>query len=159
MVSYFQMMANRSSGPLHPGVLKIPDGLPNCLAGFSFVFTGNFNELGREEISDLAKKYGGKVVSAPSKRTSFVVVGENPGPGKIEKIKDYQLKCLTEEQFYKLIESQPAKTDEGHILAEQPLIPPARKYEPQKLTSISKLKEINDIVEAPQEKDTRFAGI
>jgi replication factor C subunit 1 len=143
------MMSHRSSAPLHPGVLKVPDGLPNCLAGFSFVFTGEFSELGREEIADLAKRYGGKVVSAPSKRTSFVVVGANPGPGKIEKIKGYNLKALSEEQFYKLIENQPAKTEEGHVFPEQPLVP--LNFKPTTPEALS--KPLNPFI--IEEKDAR----
>lgn len=125
----------------------MPEGLPNCLAGFSFVFTGSFMELGRDEMLDFAKRYGAKVVSVPSKRTSFVVLGDNPGPSKIEKAKEHHLKCLTEEQFYKLVKSQPAKTDEGHPLPNQPLLDhPPPKAAPKELLAeaASKLQKMPD---------------
>lgn len=72
--------------------------------------------MSREEIQDLAKRYGGKATTSPSGKTSFVVVGEDPGAGKIEKAKQLKLSLLKEEQFYKLIQTMPRRSDDGHVI-------------------------------------------
>ena len=54
------MKAARMAGPGAPGSKAIPEPLsPDCLAGLSFVFTGELSSLSRDEAVDLAKKYGG----------------------------------------------------------------------------------------------------
>ena len=57
------------------------EGKPQTLAGLTFVLTGTLTELrmSREEAADALKAYGAKVSSSVSKKTSFVVVGDNPG--------------------------------------------------------------------------------
>ncbi|KAJ3262664.1 hypothetical protein HK103_000193 [Boothiomyces macroporosus] len=82
-----------------------PIGSPNCLAGLTFVFTGDLASLSREDSTDIIKRYGGKVTTAPSKKTSYVVVGQDPGPKKMEKIADLKLKTLNEDEFYDFINS------------------------------------------------------
>lgn len=61
--SWAAVQAARASGPAAPGSKAIPDGAPNCLAGLTFVFTGELSSLGREEAQDLAKRFGGCVAS------------------------------------------------------------------------------------------------
>lgn len=41
----------------------------------------------REEAVDLIKKYGGKVTQSISKNTSYVVIGQDAGPSKLEKVR------------------------------------------------------------------------
>ena len=48
------------------------------------------------------------MTSAPSKKTDFVVVGENPGPSKMEKIEALGLRVLVEDEFLELIRSKSA---------------------------------------------------
>lgn len=56
------MKASRAAGPSNPGSKEIPVPKdPNCLAGLSFVFTGELSSLAREEAVELAKRYGGYV--------------------------------------------------------------------------------------------------
>ena len=53
------MKAARSAGPAAPGSKEIPIPQdPNCLAGLSFVFTGELSSLSRDEAVELAKRYG-----------------------------------------------------------------------------------------------------
>ena len=55
------MKAGRA-GPSAPGSKEIPvPEDPNCLAGLSFVFTGELSSLSRDEAVELAKRYGGCV--------------------------------------------------------------------------------------------------
>ncbi|KAK3088984.1 DNA replication factor C complex subunit Rfc1, partial [Teratosphaeriaceae sp. CCFEE 6253] len=69
----------------------VPQGADNCLAGLAFVFTGQLQRIGREQGQALVKQYGGKVTSAPSSKTSYVVLGEDAGPKKLETIKKFGL--------------------------------------------------------------------
>lgn len=106
----------KEAGPAMPGSKEIPVGKPNCLAGITFVFTGELSSIGREEAQNLAKRYGAKVTGAPSSKTNFVVVGENAGPSKLEKIKNYRLATLDEDGFLNLIKEKsqgPIKLDDA----------------------------------------------
>jgi replication factor C subunit 1 len=95
-----------NSGPSAPGSKPIPEGEPNCLAGLSFVFTGELSSLARDEAIDLAKRFGGRVVGQPSSVTSYVVLGENAGPAKLAAIKKRSLRTLDEDGFLGLIGSR-----------------------------------------------------
>jgi replication factor C subunit 1 len=61
-------------------------GKPGCLAGLVFVVTGVLETIEREEANSLIKHCGGRVTSSVSRNTSYVVVGDEPGPAKIEKV-------------------------------------------------------------------------
>lgn len=86
----------------------IPTGQDNCLSGLSFVFTGQLQRLGRDQGQNLVKQYGGKCMAAPSKKTSYVVLGEDAGPKKLQVIKDNGLKVINEEGLFALISRLPA---------------------------------------------------
>ncbi|CDO76341.1 hypothetical protein BN946_scf185011.g5 [Trametes cinnabarina] len=101
--NWYAMKAARA-GPSHPGSKEIP--VPkdlNCLAGLSFVFTGELSSLSRDEAIELAKRYGGRVVGQPSSKTSYVVVGADAGPSKLKAIEKNKLKTLDEDGFLNLI--------------------------------------------------------
>jgi BRCT domain type II-containing protein len=51
--------AARAAGPKNPGSKEIPVGKPNCLAGLTFVFTGELESLGRDDAAELVKRYSG----------------------------------------------------------------------------------------------------
>ncbi|KAI0352482.1 DNA replication factor C, large subunit [Trametes cingulata] len=92
------------AGPSNPGSKELPVPKdPNCLAGLSFVFTGELSSLSRDEAVELAKRYGGRVVGQPSSRTSYVVVGSDAGPSKLKAIEKNKLKTLDEDGFLQLI--------------------------------------------------------
>nr|CAD7395463.1 unnamed protein product [Timema cristinae] len=61
-------------------------GKPNCLSKLVFVVTGELDSLDREEAVALIQQHGGKVTSSVSRNTSYLVVGDDPGPSKIEKV-------------------------------------------------------------------------
>ncbi|CAG8476550.1 8579_t:CDS:10 [Dentiscutata erythropus] len=91
---------------------EIPEGAENCLFGKTFVFTGDLETLSREDSQDLVKRYGGKVTATPSSRTTYVVVGDNPGPKKLEKIKQHNIPTLNEDELLDLIKNAPAQSAE-----------------------------------------------
>jgi DNA ligase (NAD+) len=75
------------------------------LDGKTFVFTGTLENRSREQAEGLVRAYGGKAGSTVSKKTSYVVVGADPG-SKFEKAKSLGVPILDEAAFEKLL---PAK--------------------------------------------------
>lgn len=75
-------------------------GMP--LAGRSFVLTGSLDQFTRQDATELIETLGGRVSSSVSKKTDYVVVGENPG-AKYEKAVKLGLTILREPEFAKLI--------------------------------------------------------
>ena len=95
------------------GTADLPNGADNCLAGLSFVFTGVLETLQRETGQELVKRYGGKVTGAPSKKTSFVVLGSEAGPKKLETIREIGLKTIDERGLFELIQRLPPNGGDG----------------------------------------------
>lgn len=89
--------------PPAAGSKELPVGADNCLAGLTFVFTGLLETISREEGQELVKKYGGKVTGAPSGKTSYVVLGSDAGPSKLEKIANLKIKTINEDGLFALI--------------------------------------------------------
>lgn len=73
------------------------------LAGKAFVFTGEMKELTRQQAAGEVKNVGGKVVSAVSAKTDFVVVGDAPG-SKYNKALKLNVPVLNESQFLTLLQ-------------------------------------------------------
>jgi DNA ligase (NAD+) len=71
-------------------------------AGMTFVFTGTLAKRSREEAEALVASHGGKAGGSVSKKTSYVVVGTDPG-SKFEKAKSLEVPILDEAQFDKLL--------------------------------------------------------
>ena len=69
------------------------------------VFTGDLSGFTREEAAHKIKLLGADVNTCISKKTDFVIIGKNPGPSKIDKINELQIKTISEEVFMKMIES------------------------------------------------------
>jgi DNA ligase (NAD+) len=83
------------------------------LAGMSFVFTGALPRRSREEVGAEVVANGGKVVSSVSKKTSYVVVGADPG-SKYDQAKSLGVTILDEDQFDQLLEGKlPASSGAG----------------------------------------------
>jgi DNA ligase (NAD+) len=74
-------------------------------AGMTFVFTGTLAKRTREEAEALVISHGGKPGNSVSKKTTYVVVGEDAG-SKLDKAKDLGVTILTEAQFEKLINAK-----------------------------------------------------
>ncbi|KAH9907914.1 replication factor RFC1 C terminal domain-containing protein [Xylariomycetidae sp. FL2044] len=102
-----------NSGPPPNPTADIPEGEPDCLAGLTFVFTGQLSTIAREEAQALVKRYAGKVTGAPSSKTSYVVLGGDAGPSKLAKIKEHGIKTINEEGLFELIRRLPAYGGSG----------------------------------------------
>jgi DNA ligase (NAD+) len=61
----------------------------------TFVITGTLSGFTRQEAKEFIESHGGKVIGSVSKRTSYLVVGENPG-SKFGKAKDIGIRILDE---------------------------------------------------------------
>ena len=83
----------------------------NLLEGQSVVISGVFSVHSRDEYKDIIEKHGGKNVGSISKKTSFILAGENMGPSKLEKAQALGIKIMSETEFLSMIESQPASQE------------------------------------------------
>lgn len=72
------------------------------LAGLTFVLTGTLPTLKRDEAKEMIEKRGGKCSGSVSKKTSYVVAGEEAG-SKLTKANELGVPVLTEEQFLQMI--------------------------------------------------------
>lgn len=73
------------------------------LAGKSIVISGTFNKHSRDEYKDIIERNGGKNVGSISKKTSFVLAGENMGPAKLEKAATLGIPIIDEDTFLEMI--------------------------------------------------------
>ena len=72
------------------------------LSGKTFVLTGTLQNMTRDEAGAIIKSHGGKTSSSVSKKTSFVLAGENAG-SKLDKAQDLGVIILTEDDFLGMI--------------------------------------------------------
>ncbi len=77
----------------------------HTLQGLSFVVTGTLVHYSRQEIKEVIENLGGKVTDSVSKKTSYVLVGENPG-SKAEKAKTLAIPILNEQDFERLLKER-----------------------------------------------------
>ena len=75
----------------------------NILEGKSIVVSGVFAKHSRDEYKAMIETHGGKNVGSVSKKTSFILAGENMGPEKRKKAESLGVEILTEEQFLEII--------------------------------------------------------
>ncbi len=73
------------------------------LAGMSIVISGTFSHHSRDEYKALIEAHGGKNVGSVSKKTSFILAGENMGPEKRKKAEELGIRLLSEDEFLELI--------------------------------------------------------
>jgi DNA ligase (NAD+) len=74
------------------------------LSGLSFVVSGVFQSLSRDELKQLISNHSGKVVGSISGKTSYIVAGDQMGPSKRIKGEKLGIPILSEEEFLKLIQ-------------------------------------------------------
>lgn len=77
----------------------------DLLAGKTIVATGSLTLYTRKEINDLIEALGGKAAGSVSKKTSYVVAGENAG-SKLQKAAELGIPVLTEEEFKNMIQQE-----------------------------------------------------
>ena len=77
------------------------EGEDGRFTGKVFVLTGTLQNYSRDEASNIIEKFGGKTSSSVSKKTSYVLAGEDAG-SKLTKAQSLGVEVITEEQFEKM---------------------------------------------------------
>ncbi|KAI4290486.1 MAG: hypothetical protein L6R35_000240 [Caloplaca aegaea] len=145
----FRAAGQRNQPAPAAGSVAIPTGAENCLAGLTFVFTGLLNALGREEGQELVKRYGGKVTTGPSSKTSYVVLGNDAGPKKLETIQKLSLKTIDENGLFELIRKLPTNGGGGKA---------AGKFDEKKAKEEQKARDLADEMEREEKKAAETAA-
>lgn len=78
------------------------EDIDNRFEGKTFVLTGTLEKFTRKEASDLIEKHGGKTSGSVSKKTDYVLAGEDAG-SKLTKAQSLGVEIITEEQFEKMM--------------------------------------------------------
>lgn len=111
IILFFELESNRELiGRLKTYGLQFElseDQLANAsdkLVGLTFVVSGVFSLFSRDELKTLIEQNGGKVSSSISKKTSYIVAGENMGPSKLAKAEKLEVTIIDEQIFSKMVE-------------------------------------------------------
>lgn len=107
-LNYFALKGKQQNVAPPSGHIDLPEAAPNCLGGLTIVFTGVLPSLDRDAAESLAKRYGAKVTKSILRKTSLVVIGEEAGPSKVKKIKEFGIKAISEGGFIELLRLMPA---------------------------------------------------
>ena len=75
----------------------------NILKGKKFVISGVFKKISREDIKKKIELMGGKVVGSISKKTNYLVAGEDIGPSKKVKADNLGIPIINETTFFQMI--------------------------------------------------------
>ena len=78
------------------------ENIDNRFEGKIFVLTGALEKYSRKEAEDLIEKYGGKTSSSVSKKTSYVLAGEDAG-SKLTKAQELGVTIITEKEFEDMV--------------------------------------------------------
>ena len=107
IIAYFADERNRGiirrlqdAGLLMQG--EAPEVVSQTLAGQSIVISGTFTQHSRDEYKAMIEAHGGKNVGSVSKKTSFILAGENMGPEKMKKAEELGIRLMTEEEFLEI---------------------------------------------------------
>jgi DNA ligase (NAD+) len=73
------------------------------LKDLSIVISGVFEKVSRKELQNLIEKNGGKNTSSISKKTDYLVAGDNMGPSKRTKAENLAVKIITEDEFLEMV--------------------------------------------------------
>jgi DNA ligase (NAD+) len=108
IVDWFAQPANQKlleklkTAGVWPEMKKDEKKKEGALSGFTFVVTGTLPTLSRDGVKEFIENNGGKVTDSISKKTSYLVLGENPG-SKAEKARALGVKILDEIELRELI--------------------------------------------------------
>lgn len=97
----------------------------------------------------MIKRYGGKITGAPSSKTSYVVLGTDAGPKKLETIKKNNIKTIDEDGLFELIRKLPPNGGDGKAAA---------KWEEKQQKEAEKVKEMAAEIEMEERRQGRTGG-
>jgi len=75
----------------------------DILKGKSIVVSGVFSLYPRQQIEAMVEEHGAKLVSSVSKKTDFIVAGENMGPSKLQKAQELSIRIINEKEFLEML--------------------------------------------------------
>lgn len=111
IIEYFSVEENRQiverlriAGLQFAIAEDVTEGRSDKLQDKSIVISGTFTHHSRDEYKALIEKHGGKNVGSISKKTDYVLAGENMGPAKLEKANTLGIKIINEDEFLEMIE-------------------------------------------------------
>ena len=84
---------------------SITNGEKQTLAGKTFVITGKFAELTRDQLSEWIEQSGGKVSSSVSAKTDYLVAGESAG-SKLDKAQKLGVAIISDQALKQLIQAE-----------------------------------------------------
>ena len=76
------------------------------LEGKTIVISGTFSFHSRDEYKQMIEDYGGKNSGSVSKKTDFILAGENMGPAKLDKARELGVKLVSEQEFLDMIKQE-----------------------------------------------------
>mgnify|MGYP001483724943 FL=1 len=71
--------------------------------GENIVISGKFEDYSRDELKKIVEKHNGKNLSSISKKTTFVLAGENMGPSKLKKANLLNIRVIDINKFLEII--------------------------------------------------------
>ena len=74
------------------------------LKGLSFVISGVFEKHSRDELKKMIENNGGKNVGSISKKTSYLLRGDNMGPSKLAKAEKLEVQMISEDDFLEMVQ-------------------------------------------------------
>lgn len=80
----------------------VEEGVDDRFQGKTFVLTGTLEGYSRTEAANIIEKFGGKVAGSVSKKTDYVLAGEEAG-SKLKKAEDLKISVISEQQFEEMI--------------------------------------------------------
>ncbi len=78
-------------------------GITEKLSGLSIIISGTFEKYSRDELKEMIERNGGKNVGSISKKTNYLLAGENMGPSKLEKANQLGVPIISEDDFLKML--------------------------------------------------------
>jgi hypothetical protein len=120
--NHFSSVLSREP-PAEKGMYPLPIGKHGCLNDLTFVIGGVQRSLEADEVTDLIKHYGGRVTSAVSNKTSYLLLGNNCGKLIIDAAAKRGTKIIDEQQLFDMIasyqQSTVTKTEEVEVEVEE----------------------------------------
>ena len=109
-MAYFQDEGNlktlirlRQAGVQMASTEAEPEALSDELKGKSIVISGVFRQHSRDEYKAMIEAHGGKNSSSISRKTAFVLAGENMGPEKRKKAEELGIELIDEQRFLEML--------------------------------------------------------
>ncbi len=80
------------------------EGQTEKLTGLNIVISGTFEKHSRDDLKKMIEQNGGKNVGSISKKTNYLLAGNNIGPSKLEKVTKLGIPMISEDEFLKMLE-------------------------------------------------------